>query len=274
MVPAVGVGMGYVALPIARAVAEGRSEIGVPEIVRAGAPGVIVWPLRMRSELGPRVNVKPSMVRRSDDRVAAAGVGIGNVALPIATAVPEGRSEIGVPEIVRAGAPEPGPLEKVKPSNVRRPGDDGAVVSGEGIGTVESPKTTAFPVASSEIGVPDTVTAWPPGVSVWVPMIRLESGPCEKEIPFAVNTFGASVTVGGRPGTGITDPPTTTAVPEGDKEIGVPDMVIALAPGVTVWVPRTRAAPEPREKEIPFTAKVVGAESGAAVGVLAMAEVG
>lgn len=102
-VAAVGVGMGNAALPIARAVPEGRSEIGIPDTVIAGAPGMIVWPLRIRSELGPRVTVKAPIVKVSGAGVAA--VGTGNVELPTAITIPEGRREMGVPEIIRAGPP-------------------------------------------------------------------------------------------------------------------------------------------------------------------------
>lgn len=180
------------------------------------------------------------------------GVGIETVEPPTSTTFPAAGSEIGVPEMVTAWPPgnsvwvpimrfASGSREKEMPFTVNTSG--AGVILGTGIS--DPSITMADPEGDKETGVPEMVTAWPAGISVWVPIMILELGSREKEMPIAVNLSGAGVAVGGRPGTGVTDPPTTMAVPEGDKEIEVPDMVIALAPGVIVCVPMTKPGPEP-----------------------------
>lgn len=235
----------------------------VPDIVIAGAPGVIVCPLRIRSDLESREKVKPSIVRRSGadvgSRVALAGIGTGNVAPSIASASPEGRSEIVSPDIVIAGAPGVivCPLiirsdfesrEKVRPSTVKR---SSAGVAAVGIGYVELPITRPVPEGRREIGVPDIVRAGAPGVIVRPLMIRSEIGPRVNVKPSIVRIYPGDVADSPQGGIGITELPTARAVPEGMREIGVLKIVRAEPPGVSVWLPRMISEPGPLEKVKP-----------------------
>jgi hypothetical protein len=94
-------------------------------------------------------------------------------------------------------------------------------------GVVVPPTTTCVAPGASEIGVPDTVIAGAPGISVWVPMTKSDWAFAVMVCPLIVSWAGA---VGA-------DPPRTIAVPAGGREIVAPFTVMAEPPGESVCEP-------------------------------------
>jgi hypothetical protein len=97
------------------------------------------------------------------------------------------------------------------------------------------PMTTAVALGAKLIGVPETVIWGPPGIRVWVPMMKLFA-------VFAVSVCEPSVMSGGlggeaTPVTATVFPPMAIAVALGAKLIGVPETVISGPPGLRVLVP-------------------------------------
>ena len=81
---------------------DGASEIGVPEMVRAGPPGVSVEPATTMAEGPIMESVWLPIISGEEAEVPACGMEM--VELPTMTA-PDGSREIGVPKMVTAGPP-------------------------------------------------------------------------------------------------------------------------------------------------------------------------
>ena len=115
------------------------------------------------------------------------------------------------------------------------------VISGAGLDGVGRDVEGMFLVEVSvargarDTGVPDIVIAGEPGTRVWVPIIKIEAEfaviACVPNVITGktrasdVDTAGNSIVLSSR----------TTAVAEGARDTGVPDMLIAGAPGTRVW---------------------------------------
>lgn len=110
------VGRRFVLEPMTMAVAEGAREMGVPEIVIAGPPGMIVWlfmtnAVEVEDGMGERMRLGVIVMGAAFGvRVCCCGeagnvVGNGLVLEPIMIAVADGARDIGVPEMVIAGPP-------------------------------------------------------------------------------------------------------------------------------------------------------------------------
>jgi len=165
---------------------------------------------------------------------------IGNVLVPITTSVPPGARLTLVPEMVMAGPPATrvwllitnAPAEFaviVWPATVITSGMPSLPV----IGAVLDPTTTAVAPGARLIGVPETVMATPPGVSVWPSTITPLAGSAVMVWPPTVSTSGTL----SPPIIGAVLDPTTTAVAPGARLIGVPEIVMAGLPGASVWPP-------------------------------------
>ena len=100
------VGLGFekretVEEPMTNAVAEGRREMGVPDIVIAEPPDINVCVPMINSEAELAVMVEPAMVM-----IAGEGTGLRLIVdEPMMTAEAEGARETGVPDTVIGGPP-------------------------------------------------------------------------------------------------------------------------------------------------------------------------
>lgn len=91
-------------------------------------------------------------------------------------------------------------------------------------GIVETPFTiTSPPVGCSEYVVPSIVIGEPPGTKVWVPR--------------AAGAVIIEFISASRLAAGIVEAPFTTTLPEGSRESTVPETVMGLPPGASVWEP-------------------------------------
>lgn len=98
-----GCASGIVLVPITTFLVEGSRLIGVPDMVMAGAPGVIVWPFTTYCEA--LSGVMTSLPKVNDGKADGSGSLSGTVWVPITTFFAEGARLIGVPDMVTAGAP-------------------------------------------------------------------------------------------------------------------------------------------------------------------------
>lgn len=175
--------------------------------------------------------------------VVRSGNGIADS--PITMAVPSGANETRVPPNVIAEPPGIsvcGPRMKMDPETAVKDRPLTCMTAGGVIvalmtdrlstGIVDPPIINAFPSIASETGIPEIVTAAAPGVTVFVPMMRAELDPEVNLKPSAVNALCFEDII-----RGWVDEPMTKAVAEGSRETGVPSMVIAAAPGVSVCEP-------------------------------------
>ena len=125
--------------------------------------------------------------------------------------------------------------------------------------SVTDPTTTSVPPGASDTGVPSTVIAGSPGASVCEPKTKPEEGFCVMAVsPGSVRIAGGESCVTtippGRVSTagvagravprGTVKDPIMTAVAPRARETGVPDNVIAEAPGTRVCELKTKAEDE------------------------------
>ena len=105
---------------------------------------------------------------------------------------------------------------------------------GEVRGMVLLPRTRANGEVARERTVPETVMAGAPGMSVWLPMMYAEA--------LLANMVAPAIVSGGAPGVGaaakgIVVPPMTMSDANGARLMGVPEISMAGAPGMSVWLP-------------------------------------
>ena len=94
------------------------------------------------------------------------------------------------------------------------------------------PMTARVAPGARLIGVPDTVIAGDPGISVWPPITYAPAALAVKVWPPIVNKGGEGVGAGKR---NMVLLPMTARVAPGARLMGVPDTVIAGDPGMSVW---------------------------------------
>lgn len=101
--------------------------------------------------------------------------------------------------------------------------------------SVLAPKITSVAFGVRLMRVPETVMAGPPGTSVWPAMIYCEAASgVMTELP--IESKGRRVANIGPDVSGSVLLPMTRPDAEGAREMRVPDMVIAGAPGISVWL--------------------------------------
>ena len=228
-------------------------EIGVPEMVRAGPPGMRVVPPRTIGELGARVTGLPAIVYTCAGTCAGA-FGVGGVVIvggdrvmllpPTTSTEFKGERETGVPEIVivdpaaRVVPPktigEPGVRVTGLPAMVSMTAEalrfGGAVIVAEDIVMLDPPTTKILFEGDREIGVPEIVNAEP--ATRVVPSTTIgESGARVTGLPAIVITFAGTFRVGGVVMVAALRvmllPPMTKTEFDGERKAGVPEIVTA-----------------------------------------------
>ena len=239
MVITAGAGVGLriiVEPPITMLDASGARDIGVPEIVTAEAPGNIVCVPITNSDRAFAVTVDPPNVMTAGTGVGAAPRTI--VEVPMTMFEAYGAKEMGVPEIVIAEAP--GTTVCVPMTALDCPFrviiDPTKVVNAgaELIFIVELPTTRFATDGPRDIGVPDMVIAGPPGISVCVPMMKLD---CELAVMLDPSKL---MTLGNKAGAGLisnVDDPITMFEADCARDTNAPPAVMAGAPGTRVCDP-------------------------------------
>ena len=209
-----------VLLPIFRR-PEGPKLTIVPSTVAPGPPAEIVVP-SMENAVGLGVKTWAPIVYA----VGETSLTGRDIVLPPISKMPEAPSLIGVPSIVIPGPP----AEMVVPS----------IEKAVGLGVKTSPPTVSGvgegPKAAMALAGAATVIAGAPGTNVWSPSRNCDA-------LFAVITRLPRV-ITGRTGPAVLGiatilPPTITALPSVGTLIGVPETVMAAAPGKSVRPPRT-----------------------------------
>ena len=94
------------------------------------------------------------------------------------------------------------------------------------------PMTARVAPGATLMGVPETVIAGDPGVSVWPPITYAPAALAVKVWEPIVNKGRGGVGVGNRDTVLL---PMTTRVADDARLMGVPDTVIAGDPGMSVW---------------------------------------
>ena len=222
--------------PITTLEAPGARLMGVPETVMT-EPGESVCPAMTSWVLEFAVMVEPPKVMEGRGVVAGARA---IVLPPTTTEAPFEATDTTVPEIVAGAPPEVrvitpgimtapfGPLWSCCPPTV---GKGEAAPTGRGIVLV--PKTTPAPLGNTDTGVPDIVIAEPPALMV-VPPGRMI-------LPFGAIWICWPATIGKEVGTpagkATVVPPTTRPAPFDITDTTVPEIVAALAPGLSVVIP-------------------------------------
>lgn len=102
---------------------------------------------------------------------------------------------------------------------------------GEARGMILLSITRASGEGERERTVPETVIAGAPGMSVWLPMTYAEALFGIIVLPAIVRAGAVGV---GAAESGIVAPPLTTLDADGGRLMGVPDIVMAGAPGLSV----------------------------------------
>ena len=98
-----GCSSGIVLVPITTFLVDGSRLIGVPDMITAGAPGVIVWPLTTYCDALLAVTTSFPIV--NDGKADGDSSPSGIVLVPITTFLADGPRLIGVPDMNTAGAP-------------------------------------------------------------------------------------------------------------------------------------------------------------------------
>ena len=226
MVYTVGVGEAasrpreMVLLPIFRR-PEGPKLTVVPSTITPGPPAEIVVP-SMENAVGLGVKTWAPTVYE----VGETSLTDSDIVLPPISKMPEGPKLIGVPSTVIPGPP----AEMVVPS----------IENAVGLGVKTSPPTVSAvgegPKAAIGLAGAATVIAGAPGTNIWSPSRNCDA-------LFAVITRLPRVIIG-RTGPAVLGiatvlPPTITALPSVGTLIGVPETVMAAAPGTSVRLPMT-----------------------------------
>ena len=204
-----------VLLPIFN-IPEGPKLTIVESTIAPGPPAEIVVP-SMENAVGLGVKTWPPMVYA----VGEASLTGRDIMLPPMFKMPDGPRLIDVPSTVTPGPP----AEMVVPS----------IEKAVGLGVNTSLPTVSAvgegPNAATALAGAATVIAGAPGTNVWSPTRNCDA-------LFAVMTWLPKVITGrtGLAALGIATvlPPTTTAFPSVGTLIGVPEIVMAAAPGTSV----------------------------------------
>ena len=208
----------------------------------AGPPGTSAWPAMIYCEAALGVMTELP-IESKGRRVADIGPDVsGRVLLPMTRPDAEGAREMRVPEMVIAGAPGISVWLSIRyweavlgsiviPFMV----SGGSWVALAIRGIVVPPMTMPDADGARLIGVPEIVMAGAPGISVWLSIRYWEAVLGSIVIPFMVSG-GSWVALAIR---GIVVPPMTMPDADGARLIGVPEIVMAGAPAIIVWLPIT-----------------------------------